>query len=138
MLDQDDFHSVELTTRAIKVRATPIFLDGQSDPSEDRFLWAYDIQIENMGPETVKLMNRKWQITNSRGETEEVQGPGVIGQQPVLGPGISFRYQSGTPLTTPSGLMRGNYEMENERGERFWIDVPAFSLDSPYETRAVN
>lgn len=138
MFDEAQVHKVEAITRSIRVQATPVFLDGQSEPEKDRYLWAYDIQIENLGPETVQLINRHWHITNARGETDEVSGPGVIGQQPVLGPGIRFRYQSGTPLSTPSGLMRGSYEMKNERGERFHVDVPAFSLDSPYETRALN
>ena len=134
----DSAHTVETTTRAIRVQATPVFLDGQSDPGECRFLWAYDIHLENLGPETVQLINRKWTITNAAGGREEVAGAGVIGKQPVLSPGQTFRYQSGTPLSTPSGLMNGQYEMQNERGERFWIDVPAFSLDSPYEESALN
>jgi len=138
VFDDDQIHRVETTTRAIRVQATPIFLDGQSSPADHRYIWAYDIEIENLGPETVQLLNRRWQITNARGETEAVEGAGVIGKQPVLSPGGKFRYQSGTPLSTPSGLMRGEYEMENERGERFWITVPAFSLDSPYETGALN
>ena len=138
MFDEMTTSAFEATTRAIRIRAVPIFLDGQSDPQEDRYLWAYDIHIENLGPETVQLLGRKWKITNARGETESVEGAGVVGKQPVLGPGGTFRYQSGTPLSTPSGLMRGEYEMENERGERFWVEVPAFSLDSPYETPVLN
>lgn len=138
MLDLKQGHQVETTTRAIRVQATPVFLDGQSTPDQARYLWAYDIQIENLGPETVQLLNRKWQITDANGQTQSVEGAGVVGKQPILGPGARFRYQSGTPLATPSGLMRGAYEMENERGERFWIPIPAFSLDSPYETRALN
>ena len=134
----DQAHIVEATTRAIRVQATSVFLDGQSNPEENRYLWAYDIQLENLGPETVQLLNRKWTITNASGGNEEVTGLGVIGKQPVLSPGTKFRYQSGTPLSTPSGLMRGQYEMQNERGERFWINVPPFSLDSPYEQSLPN
>ena len=134
----DAAHTVEATTRAIRVSATPVFLDGQSDPDENRYLWAYDIQLENLGPETVQLINRKWIITNANGASEQVEGAGVIGKQPVLSPGETFRYQSGTPLSSPSGLMRGEYEMQNERGERFWIPIPAFSLDSPYELSVPN
>ena len=134
----DSAHTVEAITRAIRVQVTPLFLEGQSDPGERRYLWAYDIQLENLGPETVQLLNRKWTITNAVGSREQVAGSGVIGKQPVLSPGDTFGYQSGTPLSTPSGLMHGQYEMQNERGERFWIDVPAFSLDSPYELSVPN
>ena len=134
----DPAYRVEETTRAIRVRAIPLFLDGQSIPDENRFVWACDIHLENLGPETVQLLSRRWTITNAFGVQEQVTGAGVIGKQPVLAPGGSFRYQSGTPLATPSGLMQGEYEMENERGERFWITVPPFSLDSPYEQAAIN
>ena len=138
MFDPGDAPISEETTRAIRVQVRPVFLEGQSMPADHRYVWAYDIEIDNLGPETVQLISRKWHITDARGVGEQVAGPGVIGQQPVLSPGAHFRYQSGVPLTTPSGLMRGEYEMENERGERFWITVPAFSLDSPYETGALN
>ena len=138
MFDEATTYRVETTTRAIRVQARPLFLDGQSSPADQRYIWAYDIQIENLGPETVQLLQRRWQITNARGETEAVEGAGVVGKQPILIPGGRFRYQSGTPLSTPSGVMRGEYLMENEQGERFWVAVPAFSLDSPYENRAVN
>ena len=138
MLPEGSQTRVQETTRAIRVSVQPLFLAGQSNPEARRYVWAYDIVLENLGPETVQLLSRKWQITNAKGHSEAVEGAGVVGKKPVLSPGGRFRYQSGVPLTTPSGLMRGEYEMENERGERFWIQVPAFSLDSPFETPTLN
>ncbi|MEC8622655.1 MAG: Co2+/Mg2+ efflux protein ApaG [Pseudomonadota bacterium] len=126
------------TTKAIRVSVKPIFLDDQSTPSEDHYVWAYQVTIENTGSGTVQLINRHWRITDAQGRMQEVKGEGVVGEQPRLGPGQLFEYTSGTPLTTPSGLMMGSYEMEDERGHRFDIDIPAFSLDSPYQARQLN
>ena len=126
------------TTKAIRVSVKPIFLDDQSTPSEDHYVWAYQVTIENTGSATVQLINRHWRITDAQGRMQEVKGEGVVGEQPRLGPGQLFEYTSGTPLTTPSGLMMGSYEMEDERGQRFDIDIPAFSLDSPYQARQLN
>ena len=81
----------------------------------------------------MQLLNRHWRITDSRGRMQEVRGPGVVGEQPTLQPGESFEYTSGTPLSTPSGIMVGTYEMREETGELFQVAVPAFSLDSPYQ-----
>jgi ApaG protein len=128
----------EKTTRAITITVQPFYLDEQSSPDEERYVWAYKVNIENGGGETVKLLNRHWRITDSMGRLQEVQGAGVVGEQPVLKPGDSFEYTSGTPLPTPSGIMVGTYEMESEEGERFKVDIPAFSLDSPYDSAAVN
>ena len=126
------------TTKAIRVSVKPIFLDDQSTPSEDHYVWAYQVTIENTGGETVQLLNRHWRITDAHGRMQEVKGEGVVGEQPRLRPGELFEYTSGTPLTTPSGLMMGSYEMEGEGGQRFDIDIPAFSLDSPYHARQLN
>ena len=126
------------TTKAIRVSVKPIFLDDQSTPSEDHYVWAYQVTIENTGSGTVQLINRHWRITDAQGRMQEVKGEGVVGEQPRLGPGQLFEYTSGTPLTTPSVLMMGSYEMEDERGQRFDIDIPAFSLDSPYQARQLN
>ncbi|MEC9077986.1 MAG: Co2+/Mg2+ efflux protein ApaG [Pseudomonadota bacterium] len=126
------------TTKAIRVSVKPIFLDDQSTPSEDHYVWAYQVTIENTGSGTVQLINRHWRITDAQGRMQEVKGEGVVGEQPRLGPGQLFEYTSGTPLNTPSGLMMGSYEMEDERGQRFDIDIPAFSLDSPYQARQLN
>jgi ApaG protein len=94
--------------------------------------------IENQGPETVQLLSRHWMITNARGELTEVKGPGVVGEKPVLKPGESFEYTSGTPLNTPSGMMGGAYQMESESGERFDIEIPTFSLDRPNQGVLMN
>ncbi len=122
------------TTRDIQVTVTPIYLDGQSSPSDDHYVWAYQVRIENTGQETVRLRTRHWRITDATGHTQEVRGPGVVGEQPLLGPGEHFEYTSGCPLSTPSGLMVGSYSMEDGEGALFDVAIPAFSLDSPHET----
>ena len=126
------------TTRSIRVTVKPMYLEEQSSPAESHFVWAYHVQIENLGVDRVQLLTRHWKITDSMGRMQEVRGAGVVGEQPVLGPGESFEYTSGTPLPTPSGIMVGSYEMEMTGGERFDVAVPAFSLDSPHQARQVN
>lgn len=126
------------TTRGIRVRVQPKFLEDQSQPDEGYYVWAYSIVIENTGSETVQLVNRNWRITDGLGQVEEVHGAGVVGKQPVLKPGESFDYTSGAPLRTPSGFMVGTYEMRAENGETFDIEIPAFSLDSPFDAGSVN
>lgn len=126
------------TTRAITVIVEPTYLDDQSAPEENHYVWKYHVRIENNGVETVRLRNRYWRITDSFGRSQEVRGAGVVGEQPVLQPGKAFEYTSGTPLNTPSGIMVGAYQMQNESGEFFEIAVPAFSLDSPYEQKRVH
>lgn len=126
------------TTRSITVTVEPTYLEDQSSPAEGRFVWAYHIRIENKGADTVQLRRRHWRITDGQGRTQEVGGSGVVGKQPVLAPGQSFEYTSGTPLSTPSGIMVGNYEMETRQGESFLIAIPAFSLDSPHQSVRLN
>ncbi|MGX1307798.1 ApaG protein [Amorphus suaedae] len=121
----------EAITRNLRVTVNPHYLEEESEPEEKRFLWAYTVEITNVGSETVQLMNRYWQITDARGQVQEVRGPGVVGEQPVLAPGDAFTYTSGCPLPTPSGIMVGAYEMETSGGERFEVHIPAFSLDMP-------
>lgn len=121
------------TTRQIKVTASPNFLSEHSEPTDSHYVWAYTIQLENAGDTTVQLLNRHWKITDAQGLTQEVRGAGVIGEQPVLKPGEVFRYTSGTSLGTASGVMLGEYEMVTPEGEHFEVEVPAFSLDSPYQ-----
>jgi ApaG protein len=118
-------------TRGIAVSVEPTYLEADSSPSNSQYLWAYRVIIENQGRETVQLLSRHWMITNARGELTEIKGAGVIGEQPVLKPGESHAYTSGTPLNTPSGMMGGSYEMESDSGERFNVEIPTFSLDSP-------
>lgn len=126
------------TTRAIKVTVKPVYLEDQSSPAERHFVWAYHVRIENHGADTVQLRNRYWRITDSLGRVQEVRGAGVVGEQPVLKPGEAFEYTSGTPLTTPSGIMVGTYQMESEKGELFDVKIPAFSLDSPHQAVRLN
>jgi ApaG protein len=125
-------------TRDIRITVRPFYLEDQSSPEEMHFVWAYHVRIENQGPRTVQLRNRYWRITDSLGRIQEVRGAGVVGEQPVLRPGEAFEYTSGTPLTTPSGIMVGTYQMESESGELFEVKIPAFSLDSPHQSVRLN
>ena len=126
------------TTASIRVTVKPMYLEEQSSPGDNHFVWAYQVQIENLGQERVQLLARHWRITDSLGRVQEVRGAGVVGEQPVLEPGGSYEYTSGTPLATPSGIMVGSYQMENAQGERFDVAVPAFSLDSPHQAVNLN
>lgn len=126
------------TTRSIQVTVKPFFLEDQSSPAEGHYVWAYHVRIENHGSETVQLRRRHWRITDGMGRVQEVRGPGVVGEQPVLAPGDVYEYTSGTPLTTPSGIMAGSYEMEMQDGSSFAVAIPAFSLDSPHQPIRLN
>jgi ApaG protein len=126
------------TSQDIRITVEPYYLDDQSSPSDDHYVWAYHVKIENVGEATVQLINRYWRITDANGQVQEVRGSGVVGEQPVLDPGETFEYTSGTPLGTPSGIMVGSYEMETEQGERFDVEIPAFSLDSPHQPVQLN
>lgn len=128
-----DINGYAETTQSITVSVEAFYLDEQSDPEDAHFVWAYHVRIENNGQETVQLLTRHWRITDSLGNIQEVQGDGVVGEQPVLSPGQSFEYTSGTPLSTPSGIMVGTYQMETGAGNRFDVKIPAFSLDSPHQ-----
>lgn len=125
-------------THGVSVSVTPQFLEDQSDPDEDTFVWAYTIVIANESERQVQLMSRHWIITDARGHVEHVRGPGVVGEQPILDPGDAFEYTSGCPLRTPSGFMQGTYQMVDDAGASFDVRVPAFSLDSPYQGGGLN
>ena len=131
-------HVYEAVTRGVRVRVVASYLPQQSDPQEGRWVWAYVIEIDNEGEETVQLVDRHWIITDGHGRVEEVQGPGVVGEQPVLAPGDSYQYTSGCPLGTDSGVMVGSYGMITAGGERFEAAIPAFSLHMPGADRTVN
>jgi ApaG protein len=128
----------EAVTRGIRIRVTPHYLEEQSTPEASEFFWAYTIDIANESDETVQLRSRVWRITDGHGQTEEVRGPGVVGETPVIQPGGSFTYTSGCPLRTPSGIMVGSYQMVDAKGQLFDVEIPAFSLDSPFAVRSVN
>jgi len=125
-------------TRQIEVTVEPNFMPERSSAENSRYFWSYTIVITNTGNETVQLRTRHWTITDASGTQKEVRGEGVVGEQPVLGPGERFEYTSGVPLSTASGFMTGRYMMVSETGEKFEIDVPTFSLDSPEAKRVLN
>jgi ApaG protein len=126
------------TTRDIKITVKPVFLEDQSSPAENHYVWAYHVRIENLGGRAVRLRARHWKITDALGRLQEVKGAGVVGEQPLIEPGKSFEYTSGTPLGTPSGIMSGSYMMETADGARFDAAIPAFSLDSPHHSAKLN
>ena len=128
----------ELETRRIRVAVRPAYLDDQSDPEDDRFVWSYTVTIENRGAEPVQLLSRYWNIMDGAGRVQEVRGAGVVGAQPVIGPGESFQYTSGCPLETATGTMSGRYQMMSASGESFEAEIPAFLLESPYERRQIH
>ena len=123
---------------AIEVRVQTRFLPEQSKPEDGRFVFAYTIRIHNAGKMAARLVSRHWVITDGNGKVEEVRGEGVVGEQPVLGPGERYEYTSGVPLPTASGFMAGTYQMVTDSGEPFVIKVPDFSLDSPDHKRVLN
>jgi ApaG protein len=125
-------------TRDIEVSVEPFYLADRSDPEDGHYVWAYRITIANNSDGFVKLLSRYWHIIDGAGKVEEVRGPGVVGEQPELEPGDSFHYTSGCPLSTPSGIMVGRYTLCDRLGATFEVDIPAFSLDIPDNTRMVN
>lgn len=125
----------DTVTRGIRIIARPRFVEEQSDPDNNQYLFAYHITIRNEGPETVQLMARHWVITNGEGKAEDVRGPGVVGYQPTLKPGEEFQYTSGCPLPTPVGTMHGEFNMVTAKGEKFDARIEPFRLAVP---RALN
>ena len=121
----------EAITRGIVVRVVTQYVPERSDPSEDMWFFAYRVQIINVGETAAQLLNRHWIITDGNGEVSEVQGEGVVGEQPHLDPGKGFTYTSACPLPTPVGTMHGTYEMQDEDGERFEATIAPFTLKTP-------
>ena len=113
------------------VDVRPRFVPEHSSPDEDKFLFAYTVTIRNTGEVTAQLISRHWIITDANNKTEEVQGLGVVGEQPVLQPGEAFEYTSGCPIATPVGSMRGSYQCVAEDGTRFEAAIPEFVLSMP-------
>lgn len=114
--------------QAINITVESRHLPQESDPSAQRYVFAYTITIENNSNEASQLLNRHWIITDGQGDIEEVQGPGVVGQQPRIQPGEGFRYSSGAILKTPVGVMQGKYEFVTDAGHHFDVEIPQFSL----------
>jgi len=115
----------------IQVRVKTVFVPSQSDPDSNRFVFAYTVTITNTGSETAQLLTRHWIITDANNKTQEVKGEGVIGEQPVLKPGASFQYTSGTVIETPVGTIGGSYQMQAEDGTGFDAPIPPFTLAMP-------
>src|SRR5262245_33189349 len=119
-------HKYEFTVSAI-----PHYLAEQSAPDEDQYVFAYTVTIQNTGDVTGQLMSRNWIITDADGQSQEVRGDGVVGEQPVLEPGQTYEYTSGCPLTTPVGSMRGSYQCVASDGTKFEAPIPEFVLSIP-------
>lgn len=115
----------------IDISVNTAYLADQSDPSADRYVFAYTVTIANVGTVAAQLISRHWIITDAENVTQEVKGLGVIGEQPLLRPGESFEYTSGTAMATPVGTMRGSYQMVAEDGNKFDAEIPAFMLSMP-------
>jgi ApaG protein len=122
--------TIDTARYRIAVHAVSTYLAEQSDPAADLFTFAYTVTIENLGTEPAQLLSRHWIVTDANGETQEVRGAGVVGEQPHLGPGESYRYSSGTQIPTPVGSMHGTYSMRADDGTRFEAEIPPFSLSS--------
>jgi ApaG protein len=128
----------QAVTEQIVVTVRPEFIEQQSQPENNKFIWAYTIIVENRGRETITLLTRHWIITDGLGRRQDVRGDGVVGEQPTLQPGQRFEYTSGCPLSTPSGMMMGSYGMITENGRTIDVKIPPFSLDSPYDKHSLN
>ena len=126
------------TTFGVTVTVHPYFLEDQSSPQESHYVWAYQVNIQNSSMNTIKLNHRSWLIIDANGKIINIQGEGVVGESPILHPGECFEYTSGTPLKTTNGIMQGFYLMSQENGEQLKIDIPTFSLDSPYNKKNLN
>ena len=122
----------ETVTRGIRISVETQYDPTRSSPQQSQWFFLYTIRITNEGPVTAQLMTRHWVITDATGHVEEVKGPGVVGEQPVLAQGQSFEYTSGCPLTTPFGSMRGSYQMTTADGEQFDAEIAEFILREPH------
>jgi ApaG protein len=123
-MSADDRHRIEVT-------AESVYVEAQSDPAENRYVFAYTVTIRNVGAVAASLISRHWMITDANGKVQEVRGDGVVGEQPHLAPGEGFRYTSAALLETPFGTMRGSYQMRADDGVAFDADIPVFGLAMP-------
>ena len=122
----------EVVTNGIRVQVVARYDLARSKPQQNRWFFLYTVTISNTGSVTAQLLSRHWIITDENGHVEEVRGPGVVGEQPVLAPGQSFEYTSGCPLTTPFGTMHGTYQMITNDGGRFDATIAPFTLSQPH------
>ncbi|WP_084421080.1 Co2+/Mg2+ efflux protein ApaG [Henriciella litoralis] len=133
MTDNQSIPEYEAVTDGVRIRVRPRFMQEESSPVRSRYIWSYTVEIENNSDHTWTLTTRHWDIVDSLGRRQIVDGDGVVGQTPCLAPGESFRYSSGAPLSSPSGMMSGMYTFVKDGGEALNARIPTFSLDSPYE-----
>ena len=129
-MQESSTHTSEAVTKGIRVAVTAQF--SHTEPERNQWLFRYTVRIVNEGVETVQLISRRWIITDGSNAIEEVKGPGVVGNQPVLAPGQAFEYTSGCPLPTPFGSMRGSYQMVTSDGTTFDAEIAEFVLSEPY------
>jgi ApaG protein len=122
----------DTTTRGIRIQVRSLYDEERSSPEENYYFFAYQVRISNVGQETAQLVSREWFITDGNGDTQRVQGSGVVGEQPVLAPGEAFEYTSFCPLPTAVGAMHGSYLMVLENGESFEAEIAPFSLAVPH------
>ena len=122
----------DTTTRGIRIQVAGFYVPERSSPQENYYFFAYKIRISNSGTETAQLISRVWIITDANGEQQRVEGPGVVGEQPVLAPGESFEYTSFCPLSTSLGSMEGSYAMKTDAGEMFDARIDSFLLAVPH------
>lgn len=122
----------DTTTRGIRVQVESFYDEERSAPQESYYFFAYQVRVTNVGSATAQLVSREWFITDATGQVQRVQGAGVVGEQPVLGPGDAFEYTSFCPLSTPVGAMHGSYRMLLENGESFEAEIAPFSLAVPH------
>ena len=125
-------HTSEAITRGIRVHVIARYSPDRSEPLRNQWFFLYTVEIANEGPNSIQLISRHWTITDAENHIEEVRGLGVVGKQPTLGPGESFEYTSGCPLTTPFGTMQGTYQMVTSEGDRFDAEIAPFILSEPY------
>ena len=125
-------------TDNISVMVQPQFLDDESDPNTHQYFWAYHVRIENGGQQPIQVIRRHWTIINSYGSRQEIFGDGIVGEQPILQPGEAFEYTSAAPLSTPGGMMLGTYDVSRDGNALMSVTIPAFSLDSPYQSVSIN
>jgi ApaG protein len=122
----------EAVTNNVRVEVESQYSPERSQPFQSRWFFHYTVRISNEGDETVQLLSRHWIATDANGHVQEVKGPGVVGEQPVLRPGESFQYTSGWPLKTSAGVLRGTYQMVSESGSHFDAEIAPFALKEPY------
>lgn len=133
-----DGAAYEARTRDIVVRVFATYAAEESSPDQGLYLWSYTVEIENHGAETVTLISRRWSITDGFNRVNDVEGSGVVGEQPELKPREAFRYVSNCPLPTPSGAMKGSYQMVTDQGDVFEAEIPEFSLHLPGAAAKLN